>query len=103
MDVLMVLARELALLDEGRLDIAEIQEFKKCLVDLMERFLSMRHISEVVDFRANSDKLLPAMLFIFNRSVRDELVNRLIEHRPAGGTLRSEFDAFFSEAETETT
>lgn len=98
MDVLISLTRELAFLDEGRLDHAEIHQLKTCLCDLMERILSMQPISRLRRFREDREKLLPELVTELNKNIRDELVVRLIGHRSGTVELEDAFEEHFSEA-----
>lgn len=97
LDVLISLARELAFLDEGRLQHADIQQLKTCLCDLIERLLSMQSIARLRRFRENQDELLTALVGELNRNIRNEIVIRFIEHRSRKVELEEAFDGVFLE------
>ena len=102
MDVLISLARELAFLDEGRLEHAEIHQLKACLCDLIERLLSMQSMSRLQRFRENQDELLPALVGELNKNIRNEIVIRFIEHRSRKVELEEAFDGLFLEKSAST-
>lgn len=97
LDVLISLARELAFLDEGRLDHAEIHQLKACMCDLVERLLSMQPVCRLLRFKENVDELLPELVTELNKNIRNELVNRLIEHRSTMVELEEAFEEHFQE------
>lgn len=94
-DVLISLARELAFLDEGRLDHTEICQLKACLLDLVERLLRMQPMRRLLRFKENEDELLPELVAELNKSIRNELVNRLIGHHSTKVQLGEAFEDIF--------
>ncbi len=102
LDVLISLARELAFLDEGRLEHADIHQLRICLCDLMERLLSMQSVSRLQRFRENQDELLSALVSELNKNIRNEIVIRFIEHRSRKVELEEAFDGLFLEESTST-
>lgn len=102
LDVLISFARELAFLDEGRLEHTDIYQLKTCLCDLMERLLSMQSISRLRRFRENQDELLAALVSELNKNIRNEIVIRFIEHRSRKVELEEAFDGIFSEKSAST-
>lgn len=96
-DVLISLARELAFLDEGRLDHDEMHQMKACMSDLVERLLSMQPMSRLRRFREDGEKILPELVTELNKSIRDELVVRLIGFRSGRVGLEDAFEEHFME------
>ena len=84
-------------MDEGRLDHAELHQLKVCLCDLVERLLSMQPMSRLQRFRENEDELLPDLVTELNKSIRNELVIRLIGHRSGMVELEEAFEEHFLE------
>ena len=97
LDVLISLARELAFLDDGRLEHADIHQLKTCLCDLVERLLSMQSVTRLRRFRENQDELLADLVGELNKNIRNEIVIRFIEHRSRKVELEEAFDGIFLE------
>ncbi len=96
-DVLISLAKELAFLDDGKLQHAEILQLRACLCDLLVQLLSMQPVRRLQRFRESENELLPALLTELNKTVRNELVSRLIEHRSCKVDLEEAFEEHFLE------
>lgn len=101
-DVLISLARELAFLDDGKLQHAEILQLRACLCDLLVQLLSMQPVRRLHRFRESENELLPALLTELNKTVRNELVSRLIEHRSCKVDLEEAFEEAFLEESAST-
>lgn len=96
-DVLISLARELAFLDEGKLEHAEIRQLRACMRELIERLLSMQSERRLGRFRENEDVLLPELVTELNKNIRNELVNRLIENHSTREGMEDAFADHFRE------
>lgn len=102
MDILISLARELAYLDEGRLEHSEMHQLKAFLCDLVERLLGMQHVSRLRRFRQNADELLPGLVSELDTTIRDEIVSRLIEHHSRRVGIEEAFEGHFLEESAST-
>lgn len=101
-DVLLSLARELAFLDAGRLDHAEVLQLRACLCDLVERLLGMQPASRLCRFKENVDGMLPGLVTELNYTIRYEIVDRLIENNLGRVALEEAFEAHFLERSAST-
>lgn len=101
-DVLLSLAKELAFLDAGRLDHAEVLQLRACLCDLVERLLGMQPVSRLRRFRENAHEMLPGLLTELNYAIRYEIVDRLIEIDFGRVELDEAFEAHFLERSAST-
>jgi hypothetical protein len=91
LNVLISLARELAFLREGKLENYEIEQLKTCLCSLLERLLGMQPAQRLHLFRQNEEEILPSLIVELDKSIRNELANRLIENH----SLRTNFEKAF--------
>lgn len=93
--VLILLARQLAFLADGTLEHAEIHQLKGCMCDLVERLLGMQSVSRLRIFRENIDEILPGLTTEIDRTIRNEIVNRLIDRNTRTAGLEEAFTEHF--------
>lgn len=95
MDILISLIRELALLDEGKLEHSEVHQMRACMRDLVERLLALQPESRLLHFRESEAAILQGLVVELDKIVRNELVGRLIEYRSTRVEFEEAFEVHF--------